>query len=1061
MTGHPLSLTNRCVVFVCAVLLTVYCFLPTAVAQSTTATLTGTVEDQNGAVIPGVSITIQNTATSFERQTVTSDAGGFIVPLLPPGNYTVTVKRDGFTPVEIRNVILNVGDQKSLPIVLKAGGVTETVLIDADAPLINESPAVGTVVDRQFVGNLPLNGRSFQSLITLTPGTVLTKTNLNDQGQFSVNGQRSNANYFTIDGVGANIGVVAAVPQGQSAPGSLPGLSSSGGTNNLVSIDALQEFKVLTSTYAPEFGRTPGAQVSIITRPGTNKFSGTVFEYFRNEALDATDWFNNAKSLAKPALRQNNFGGVLGGPILHDKTFFFFSYEGLRLRLPNTTTTPVPTLAARQAAVPAIRPFFDAFPIPNGRDFGNGTAEFIGSFSNPSSLDATSIRIDHYLGGKLALFGRYNYAPSETSERGVAIGGNSLNSITATRLKTQTLTAGVTYSIAPAISNELRFNWSRNKGSGNFLLDDFGGAVVPSDSVLFAPGSPAGNSTLVFLIANPQMALTVGKIADNEQRQLNIVDNLSMVTGSHTLKFGVDYRRLSPVLSPTGYNSTAVFLFSGAQAGVALQTAISAGAGKIYPVFNNFSAYGQDTWKVTPRLALTYGLRWEVNPPPTESKGKHPAVVAGLENPATMVLAPFGTPLYKTTYNNFAPRFGLSYLLRTQPGRETVIRGGVGVFYDLGTGQAGNAFSGFPYTRSKTLIGRPFPLSAADAAPPSFATLTPPFNVIAFEPNLELPRTYQWNLSLEQSIGAKQTVTASYVAALGRKLLRTEQLIRPNPNFGNVSITRNLATSDYHAFQLQFARRLSRGLQALVSYTWSHSIDIASSDSFLTASANFSDPNLDRGSSDFDVRHAFSSAVTYNLPTPKWGGFGRAVLGGWSVDTIVTARSATPVDIIGRITQTAAAGFFSLLRPDLVPNQPLYIDDSQAPGGRRFNPAAFVQPPVNASGRPLRQGTLGRNVLRGFPFYQVDLALRRQFNITERVKLQLRAELFNLFNHPNFADPGSTGLTGTKYILDPQFGRSVSMLGRGLGSGGVNGGFNPLYQVGGPRSVQLAFKVQF
>src|SRR6266536_4003246 len=262
--------------------------------------------------------------------------------------------------------------------------------------------------------------------------------------------------------------------------------------------------------------------------------------------------------------------------------------------------------------------------------------------------------------------------------------------------------------------------------------------------------------------------------------------------------------------------------------------------------------------------------------------------------------------------------------------------------------------------------------------------------------------------------------------------------MRPKPNFGNVSITRNLATSDYHALQLQFTRRLSRGLQALVSYTWSHSIDIASSDSFLTASANFSDPNLDRGSSDFDVRHAFSSAGTYNLPTPKWGGFGRAVLGGWSVDTIVTARSATPVDIIGRITQTAAAGFFSLLRPDLVPNQPLYIDDSQAPGGRRFNPAAFVQPPVNASCRPLRQGTLGRNVLRGFPFYQVDLALRRQFNLTERIKLQLRAEAFNLFNHPNFGDPG--GFQGN-FLPHPFFGQSTVMLGKSLGSGGAAGGF--------------------
>src|SRR6266508_4536594 len=270
MTGHPLSLTNRCVVFVCAVLLTVYCFLPTAVAQSTTATLTGTVEDQNGAVIPGVSITIQNTATSFERQTATSDAGGFIVPLLPPGNYTVTVKRDGFTPVEIRNVILNVGDQKSLPIVLKAGGVTETVLIDADAPLINESPAVGTVVDRQFVGNLPLNGRTFQSLISLTPGVVLTKATVAEQGQFSVNGQRPNSNYFTVDGVSANIGSSPGNVAGQSTAGSLPGFGATGGTNNLVSVDALQEFKVQTSTYAPEYGRTPGAQGQIVTRSGTN-----------------------------------------------------------------------------------------------------------------------------------------------------------------------------------------------------------------------------------------------------------------------------------------------------------------------------------------------------------------------------------------------------------------------------------------------------------------------------------------------------------------------------------------------------------------------------------------------------------------------------------------------------------------------------------------------------------------------------------------------------------------------------------------------------------------------
>jgi hypothetical protein len=333
---RPLLLSAFCLLLF---LINPHSLLITAVAQSATATLSGTVEDQNGAVVPGANVIVLNSGTRLQREATTNDQGYFTIPLLPPSTYTVTVRRDGFAPVQIPNLVLNVGDQKALQIQLKAGDVNATVQVVNEAPLISESPAVGTVVDRQFVENLPLNGRTFQSLISLTPGVVVTGTNGQEQGQFSVNGQRANTNYFTVDGVSANIGSAGQSTLGQAEAGALPGLSAFGSTSNLVSVDALQEFKVLTSTFAPEFGRTPGGQIQILTRAGTNDYHGTLFEYFRNDVFDANDWFNNATRLSKPATRQNDFGGVLGGPLPlprfgeggpsflsgKNRTFFFFS----------------------------------------------------------------------------------------------------------------------------------------------------------------------------------------------------------------------------------------------------------------------------------------------------------------------------------------------------------------------------------------------------------------------------------------------------------------------------------------------------------------------------------------------------------------------------------------------------------------------------------------------------------------------------------------------------------------------------------------------------------------
>ncbi len=908
-------------------------------------------------------------------------------------------------------------------------------------------------MDRTFVENFSLNGRSFQTLIALAPGVVHTATSQNDQGQFSVNGQRADANYFSVDGVSANFGITGAATLVQTAGGALPAFSASGGTNSLVSVDATQEFRVQTSSFAPEFGRTPGGQISIATRSGSNAFHGTLFEYFRNSVLDASDWFVNASGLPKPETRQNDFGGVIGGPVRKDRTFFFFSYEGLRLRQPSSLQTVVPDNASRQAAPAASRPYLNAFPIANGPALGGGLAQFNASFSNPSTLNAYGIRMDHVVSSKVNVFARYNYSPSSLEQRGPFFAsGRVLSTTNAMAASIHTFTLGTSQLITPEISNEVRANYSNDRVTIDYVMDDFGGAVPLSDSLLFPTQFTSADSLFLFVVGGAGQ-YAQGKQGVNEQRQVNLLDNLSVSKGSHQMKFGVDYRWLAPFTSPFAYRH--FFFFSGVNAnpGGALSGTVSFAQPTVFQgsalLSQNLSLYGQDTWKVTPRLTLTYGVRWEVNPP---LKGKHaaddPFTIAGLDNPATMTLAPRGTPLYETTYGNFAPRVGLAYQFRGIRDWDAVLRSGFGMFYDLGQGSLGGVASFFPYLVSKTLALAPFPLSPQNAAPP-VPTLNPPVStILVADPHLKLPRTYQWNVALEQSIGNNQSLSSTYVAAIGRDLLRTTQLFNPNPNFQSVVITDNSATSDYHALQIKFQRRLSRGLQIVTSYTWSHSIDIASTDStnnFNTVAA-IAAPNVDRGNSDFDIRHSFTAGVTYVLPSPAQHKAVRHVFGGWSLDSFILARSAPPVNIAG--ATFIAAGTLLAPRPNVNPGVPLELFGSQFPGGKIFNRAAFAAAPAGT------QGNFGRNVLRGFGAWQADVGLQRKFPITERVGLRFRAEFFNIFNHPNFGSP-------TNLLTSPLFGLSTQTLANSLGAGGANGGFNPLYQIGGPRSIQFALKLQF
>ena len=1040
-------------------LLLVASFTSVLHAQSTNASISGRITDPSKAVIADAKVAAIDADTNVRYEGATNDSGEYYLTNLPPGSYRIEIEKTRFQKLIKPGVILHVQDALQLNFEMTIGAASEIITVQAATPMVStQSAAVSTVIDRAFVDNMPLNGRSFQTLILLTPGVVVTAAAFDDQGQFSVNGQRADANYFTVDGVSANFGVTGYFPLAQTAGGALPALSASGGTNSLVSVDAMQEFRIQTSSFAPEFGRTPGGQISIVTRSGTNAFHGTLFEYFRNSVLDATDWFVKFNQLAKPAERQNDFGGVFGGPILKDKTFFFFSYEGLRLRQPSSQETVVPDAASRQQAPATMQPYLNAFPVQNGPELGAGLAQFNAGYANPSTLNAYAIRVDHVINSKLNLFGRYNYSPSSLDLRGFIPPPYTVLSTTEFLSSSeQTLTVGLTELIKPGISNEVRANYSNDRVGTKLASDNFGGAVPIPDSALFPSGFSSANGAFFMFIPGAG-EYGQGKLATDEQRQVNLVDDLSLTKSSHQLKFGVDYRWLSPFSNPFSYRQYAQF--SGVTCptppctGYALSGVAQLAESSVYQgdalLSQNFSFYGQDTWKISSRLTATYGLRWDINPP---LRGKNlandPFTIEGLNNPATMTLAPRGTPLYQTTYGNVAPRLGLAYQLVQKPNWDTVLRGGFGIFYDLGSGSLGGVSSYFPYSANNIITSAPFPLSPHNAAPPAF-TVSPPVGTInVADPHLKLPRSYQWNVSLEESVGSSQSLSITYVGAIGRDLLRVTNLFNPNPNFQYVGITDNTAASDYNALQLKFQRRLSRGLQGLASYTFSHSIDIASTDAFATylgTPGSVANPNTDRGDSDFDIRHAFTAGVTYNLPSPGSQKLVHAILGDWSADSFVMARSAAPVDIVG--AQIFAAGITFYPRPNVNPGVPLVLYGSQYPGGKAFNPAAFTPAP------PGQQGDFGRNVLRGFGAWQADLALQRQFRMSEKVGLRFRTEFFNIFNHPNFGNPNNT-------LTSKLFGQSTQTLASSLGSGGANGGFNPLYQIGGPRSIQLALKLLF
>lgn len=1011
-----------------------------AAAQTTNGTISGIVLDPSGMAIPGAEILIVNDATGVRYPSATNSEGIYAVSNLPPGSYRIQISKYGFKALIKPDLVLQTQGALAINFTLPVGADSETVTVTGGSPLINtQSGSVSTVIDREFVGSLPLNGRSFNTLLQLTPGVVIAAIpNSDSAGQFSVAGQRTDANSFTVDGISANFGTLPGFPPGSTGLGQAPAFSAIGGTSSLVSVEALQEFRVETSSFSPEFGRTPGGQVALSTRSGTNDLHGGAYDYFRNDVLDANDWFANAAGNRRAPERHNDFGSYLGGAVRRNRTFFFLSYEGARLRLPQTTVIQVPSAGARASASNPVAPYLDSFPRPgpNATLSPDGeTASFTGTYSNAATLNAGSLRVDHTFSNHLSIFGRYNEAPSSTLSR---VG--SLNNLNATSVDTRTLTVGLN-AVHGRMTHALRANYSQQNAGTAFSIDNFGGASPISPQLLLGNLEPDENYG-VFLTFDTE-SFGVGPYSTNRTRQLNAVENIELTAGAHQLGFGADYR--------------AIFFHTQAYQAYAQLVASSVGefaatgqaglyTGTVAPsdlLAQALSLYAQDTWRTTPRLNLNYGIRWELSPAPSGRGSTRLAAWRNVDTPALISLAPEGTALWGTTYGNFAPRLGIAYRL-TADGN-LVFRLGGGFFYDLGIGNVARLAKSFP--NIATAVTSSVAVPVADLTPylPPPVSFSPPYSgtIYAFAPGLQLPWSAQWNLSLEKSFGVKRAVSLTYLGQRGGRGLRLEASYRPNPDFnGEFLLTGNDSWSNYEALQIQYRRPLTQGLQALLSYSFSHSLDNASNDVVAGFSPTVISGAADYANSDFDVRHSFSGALTYELPRRPKGGILRSLTSNWDLASVMVARTGFPFNAVVIGTSPDPSGYV-LTRPDLVPGQSFWTAVRGAPGGKILNSAAFSVPSSP------RQGTEGRNDIPGFALTQVDLSIERTFPIRDRLRLRFRTDAFNVLNHPNFTNPGGA------FQFGPSGLQSQSMLNQGLG------GLNPLFQEGGPRSLQLSLKLDF
>lgn len=884
--------------------------LTSAGAQVSTANVNGMVEDGSGARIPNVKIKLLNLLTGTENVAFAGNDGAFAVPGVLPGDYSMQVERAGFATIEFSGLTLHVGDLKSFRIRMRIGTLNERIDVDASALTLNtDGASVNSVVGRHFVMNIPLNGRSFQDLISMTPGVIPQSPQVGTPGNFGVNGQRADQNSYLVDGVSANIGP-GPLDGNKILPsaGQFAGTTSLGTTQGLVSLDALQEFRALSSSYSAEYGRTPGGQFTLLTRSGTDQLHGSSYAFLRNSYFDASDWFAGFNQRAGHTyFYQQDVGGTLSTPIIlpfvrkaPDKPFFFGSYEELHVLQPMAPMVQyVPDSNLRKDAPIQTQALIAGFPSLYNGPSTSGLEPFVSrQESLPSFVKSLDLRLDRKLSERVSAFARFADTRSGSTTR-------QLSSVSNTTLNSTTLTAGATAQTSARASDEIRFGYATSGSERSTALDPGKEYTVRASgqptNLAAALGAPAPyeNDRAEVYICIPG----IGESFINTDQARNTLNQWNFrntfywqPVASHLLRLGIDQRRFTSSVHPPPLSITATFLDRAAIVNGRASDLVISRSLPSSPLFNEFSAFVQDEWKAAKTIDISLGVRWDVNPPPGEIHSKNAFTAQGdIQHPGAFTLAPRGTPLWNTDWLAIAPRVGAAWSINESPGKELVVRAGAGMFFDSANRAAVGAYGALGFVATSHSHDASLP-----ATPPQFdvtmTTIAPHVNSVAysFPSNLRLPYTFQWNVAAEKALGKHQTLTLSYVGATGHRLLQPERrdVSQENPPFSEIVFFPAGTTSSYQSVQAKFQRSLSAGLDVLASYVWSHTLDFGSTDPAFP---------FRYGNSDLDIRHNLQAAVSWTQPKVAGGRIRRNALNGWGIDGRASLRTGYPVTPLGNL----------------------------------------------------------------------------------------------------------------------------------------------------------------
>lgn len=967
-----------------------------ALAQGANASLSGIVHDQTGAVVPGAHITLTDANRGTVRAVDSNSTGVYVIPQIAPGDYVLQITSGGFAPTE-QKLTLTVGQHASMDAALRVEANASVQVQAAPETEIERADAsLSTVTGPRAIRELPLNGRDVTQLAYLSPGVVMSRRlNPDSQGlgkQISISGRRTNQVAFLLDGTDVN-----------DAYNNTPG----GASGTILGVDSVGQFRVLVSGYGAEFGRTGGGVIDEITRSGTSQLHGSAFEFVRNSAMDAKNYFDSATQPI-PAFSRNQFGGSLGGPI-SKRDFYFGNYEGLRQSLGVTTSALVPNATARASAVANVQPFLTIIPSPNSTVFTDGTGYFKTTNTNRTTEDFFVTRYDHQSSARTSWFARFQF------DNANAYTPDSLQISQAhNRSRTQYLTGQMTHSFNDHLVNEARVAYNRSYYTLEYtLIKD-----IP-DSLSFVPGRPFGSISVTGLAMIGPM-----RFGPNVN-QLNLfqgADDLTWTIGRHTLAFGVDEKQIifpqEAAQSQNGfYQFTSVANF---MAGTASSVEVALPGSNPQRNWRQHmdAAYITDTWRATDALTLTGGIRYEHTSVPSEENGLQATVRDVLHDTADTV-----GPMYTDPSKlNFAPRVGFAYV----PGeKNTSIRGAFGVYFDpLWTDFYLNAGSRQPpfYTVGGVKSGTPITFPNTNITPSNFSLGR--IDVVQYNP--ASPYVMQWNLSMQQQLHRGLSFTLAYDAnrgvhdqrivdenqslptyVNGRKFFPVGSKVR-NPNFTAIRYKKTDGLSSYNALQAVLAWQWRDILQLRSTYIWGKSIDTSS---LVTAQGSENDVPQDpdslaaeKGLSNYDLRNYSSTFLTANLPRFRGP---RLLSEGWQFNAIAIFASGAPFSAL--VSYDSARANFgtgpSPERPDLVVGR----SSNPIKGGpvQYFDPTAFSLP---AAGY---YGNLGRNTLIGPGLASVDTALAKNFRFSDRARLQLRAEVFNLPNRPNFGIPSQRNVFTT------------------------------------------------